>query len=244
MRTSLHSKPNQPASTRPWKKPAYWLKLIAFALISLYISLTVAMAVMGTVQSIRPAKRPVCCETPADWGFTYEDASLTAPDGIRLVGWYIPPQSAAKDQPAAAVILLHGYASHRLATKSYAEMLARHGYAVLMYDQRASGESEGETLSWGWRDVADVQGAIAYLQGRPELANGKIGVLGCSTGAEIAIAAAAQQSAIQAVVADAPYYTTAQDLPPADNLLEWLSIPMYHLLIQLMEWKSGASAPQ
>lgn len=243
-RTHLQSNPVSPISIRPWRKPSYWLKLIAFALVTLYISLTVAMAVMGTLQSIRSAQRPVCCETPTDWGFTYEEASLVAPDGIKLAGWYIPPQTPPPGKPSAAVILLHGYSGHRLGTKPYAEMLARHGYAVLMYDQRASGESEGDLLSWGWRDVADVQGAIAFLQARPELANGKIGILGCSTGAEIAIASAAQQPAIQAVVADAPYYTVAQDLPPVNSLLEWLTLPMYHLLIQFMEWKSGASAPQ
>ena len=101
--------------------------------------------------------------TPGERGLTYENIALTTADGLKLRGWYIPSHNRA------AVIALHGYGSNRLGAMPYAEMLAGHGYGVLLYDQRASGESEGAVLSWGWRDVGDVASALDFLKSRSYL---------------------------------------------------------------------------
>ncbi len=57
-------------------------------------------------------------------------------DGVTLSGWYIRLQNSA------AVILLHGYNANRMDTLNHAELLAHHGYGVLMYDLRGHGERE------------------------------------------------------------------------------------------------------
>jgi hypothetical protein len=64
----------------------------------------------------------------------------------------------------ALVILLHGYGGNRTAMLWHAEQLTRAGYGVLMYDERASGESEGTYRSYGWEDPRDVGGALAFLK--------------------------------------------------------------------------------
>lgn len=217
--------------------PGYWLKLLLFTLFCLYAVYSVGLAGYMANASIHPAQRALGTDTPADWGLDYEAVTLQAQDGIRLKGWYISPSSAtaAKD---GAVILLHGYAGTRLSNTLYAQMLARHGYSVLTYDQRATGESEGKTLTWGWLDAHDVAAAVDYLQTRAEINPQHIGVLGCSTGAEVAITGAALDPRIAAIVADAPYYVTAGDVNPRD-LETWLGMPMYFIFIQWMEWKSG-----
>jgi pimeloyl-ACP methyl ester carboxylesterase len=214
----------------------YWLKLIAFGLVFAYLLLNIGLAYVAASAQIRPARSDICCETPADFGAEYEEINLPTHDGLRLAGWYIPSHNQA------AIILVHGYGSNRLGVMLEAEALFQQGYGVLMYDQRASGESEGETLSWGWRDVDDVEAVIQFLYRRGDVDSRRIGIMGCSTGAEIAIAAAAQQDALRAVAADAPYYTVASDMPPPYALEDWLALPMYPMFIQFMEWKSGASA--
>ncbi len=214
----------------------YWLKLLLFGIVMIYILGITGFAFMAATLHTRSAHSAACCAKPTDGRFTYEDVTLTTHDGIHLYGWYIPSQNGA------AVILLHGLGGNRLGSLEPARMLASQGYGVLLYDQRASGASEGDMLSWGWRDVADVPGAVAYLENRPEVDSNRIGVWGCSTGAEIAIAAAAQIEAIQAVVADAPYYSTAKDLPPPASLEDWLGLPFYPLFIKVMEWRTGAAA--
>ena len=153
--------------------------------------------------AIRPAQHEICCGSPNDFGAEYESVRIMTTDGIGLSGWYIPSQNSA------VVVLLHAYGGDRVSTLMHAEMLYSNGYGVLMYDQRASGESEGEMLTWGWRDVADVKAVVDFLHNRSDVEVGSIGVWGGSTGAEIAIGAGAQFEDIQAVIADGAFYTTA-----------------------------------
>lgn len=218
----------------------YWRNLLLFLLIVIYALWTIGYASYGMLISIRPAKRPIGEITPADWGLTYETISFQGFAGARLAGWYIPPQTGMPSTGGMTVILLPGYAGTRLSTEVYAKMLARHGYAILIYDPRATGESEGKTLTWGWLDALDLAGAVDFLLARPETNPQRIGVLGCSTGAEVAITGSALDGRIAAVVADAPYYATAGDVAPV-TLENLLGIPMYHLFIQLMQWRSGVS---
>lgn len=221
-------------SKRGWQ---YWARLLGVGLLALYALFVTGFAWMNATAMIRPSRHEVCCASPADFGAEYEALTLLTPDGIRLFGWYIPSQNGA------AVILLHGYGGDRTSSLIHARMLSAHGYGVLLYDQRASGESEGEARSWGWRDVADVESALGFLRERSDVTPARIGVLGCSTRAEIAIGAGARFDEIGAIVADAPYYTIAGDAWPPYEFKDWVGWPVYPLLITFMEWQSGASAP-
>ncbi|PKN94735.1 MAG: hypothetical protein CVU44_02690 [Chloroflexi bacterium HGW-Chloroflexi-6] len=216
----------------------YWLRLFTVGLLSFYLLFSAAFAWTWAERMVQPAQHAVCCATPESFGAAYENVTLTTVDGIKLSGWYIPSQNSA------AVILLHGYGGDRTSTLVHAEMLSRHGFGVLLYDQRASGESQGESLSWGWRDIADVEAALAFLRKRPEVTSPQFGVLGCSTGAEIAIGAGAQFDEIGAVIADGAYYADIRDTwPPYAEFKDWLGWPVYPLFLTFMEWRSGASAP-
>ena len=217
--------------------PFYWLRLLTVGLLSFYALFIIAFAWVGADQMIKPAQHPVCCDTPEKFGAAYEDVALQTADGVQLSGWYIPSQNGA------AVILLHGYGGDRTGSLTHAEILHRHGFGVLLYDQRASGESQGETLSWGWRDIADVESALDFLQSRPDVTIPQYGIMGCSTGAEIAVGAGAQFDKIGAVVADGLLYTSIRDTWPPHDFKDWLGWPTYPLFITLMEWRSGASAP-
>jgi pimeloyl-ACP methyl ester carboxylesterase len=220
--------------TRP---RGYWLRLIVFFVVMLYAAVIVALPVYGALTQIHPAQHRVCCETPADRGLAFENVEFATKDGITLRGWYIYPRNGA------VVIALHGYGGDRLHVLAQAEMLARHGFGVLLYDQRASGESDGETLSWGWRDVADVSDAVTYLGGRSDLDPGRIGVYGCSTGAEVALAATALEPRLGAAAAEDAEYTSYRDVLWLPTVSETLFRPFYPLFITFMEWRSGASAP-
>ena len=87
--------------------------------------------------------------------------------------------------------------------EAHAELLARHGYGVLLYDARGRGESEGSPTGapgWGWEK--DVEGALAFLRGRPDIDPDRIGGLGLSTGANVLIEVAAEREELSAVVAE------------------------------------------
>lgn len=226
----MQSMPQQPRQKRGIR---YWAKLLAVPLL-----LGTVAYVQGTIYLLtRPMPSDVCCLTPADEGFVYEDVRLAAPDGAALAGWYIPTRNGA------AVILLHGYGGNRMGTWFQARVLAREGYGVLMYDARASGESGGRRRSFGWQDIADVPAAIAFLQARPEVDANRIGILGVSTGGEIALNAAAQNEALRAVLVDGVGFAVGDDIPPPATIRERIMHTPFPLLFALMSWELGMPQP-
>ena len=126
----------------------------------------------------------------------YRAVDFRASDGLELAGWYRPTANGA------TVLVVHGGGSDRKGSVAHAELLARHGYGVLLYDARGRGESEGTPNGYGWDWTKDVAGALAFLKGRPEVDPDRIGALGLSTGADVLIEAAAEREDIAALVAD------------------------------------------
>jgi hypothetical protein len=125
-------------------------------------------------------------------GAAYEDVEFTTSDGLRLNGWYIPSRNGA------AVISFPG----RTSSQKQAKMLARHGYGVLLFDRRGEGESEGDPNLFGWQGERDVHAAVTFLQNRPDVDPARIGAIGLSVGGEMLIEAAAESTALKAVVSE------------------------------------------
>jgi uncharacterized protein len=146
---------------------------------------------MGIVETHR-SREPVGAAPSA----AYRDVSFRASDGLRLAGWYVPARNGA------AVVVAHGGGSNRRGSLAHAEMLARHGYGVLVYDARGGGESDGSVNTYGWDWPKDVEGALAFLRGRSDVDPARIGAIGLSTGADVLIQVAAQRPDVAALVAD------------------------------------------
>ena len=92
--------------------------------------------------------------------------------------------------------------------------LPRHGVAVFIFDRRGSGASEGNFETADFQDLAgDVIAAVEYLQSRPDIVPGKIGLHGTSQGGWIAPIAAARKPEIACIVA-----VSASGVSPADQM--------------------------
>ena len=110
--------------------------------------------------------------------------------GFSLAGTLTLPESG-HDFPAMILIAGSGRndrdeteMGHFLLLSDY---LTRNGYAVLRYDKRGVGESEGDYAGATTFDFADdTRSAIRYLESRPEMNHEKIGLIGHSEGALIA----------------------------------------------------------
>jgi dienelactone hydrolase len=126
----------------------------------------------------------------------YRDVSFRATDGLHIAGWYRPSANGA------AVLVVHGGGSDRTGGLRHAEMLAAHGYGVLVYDSRGRGESDGSPNGYGWDWGKDAGGALAFLRRQPDVKPGRIGGLGLSTGADVLLEVAAQTRAVDALVTD------------------------------------------
>jgi fermentation-respiration switch protein FrsA (DUF1100 family) len=139
----------------------------------------------------------------------YEPVSFTASDGLKLSGWYRPSRNRA------AVLIVHGGGGDRTGSVNHAELLARHGYGVLVYDSRGRGTSQGSPVAFGWGWPKDVAGALDFLRARPDVDPERIGGLGLSTGADVLIEVAAEDKSLKALVADG---ATAESFADYRNL--------------------------
>jgi len=96
-------------------------------------------------------------------------------------------------------------------------MLIRHGYGVLAFDARGHGESDRETLAVGWGAYPDAAAAAHYLDARADVQPGRLGFIGLSMGAEIAIESAGHYDDFAAIVADGASGRTFEDARDASS---------------------------
>jgi fermentation-respiration switch protein FrsA (DUF1100 family) len=211
----------------------YWGNLGACLLVLLVLAavgLVVGVSWMQADAFLHP-RRHLPTEMPAERGLDYRDVTFTASDGVTLRGWYLPSANGA------AVIVGHGIGGHRALDP--AEMLARHGYGVLTFDWRAHGESGGDLCTFGYHEVRDVAGALAWLQEEPDVHPERIGMLGESMGAVTAIRAAAQMPGIRVIVADSPYPDLEEAIRNVWHGTGLPAFPFVPLQIALGEWQTG-----
>ena len=211
----------------------YWWNLGCFALVLSGLAAVAVVLGLAWRQAdafLHPA-RHLPAETPADQGLEYRDVEFASADDITLRGWYLPSQNGA------AIITGHGIGGSRLLEP--AEILSRHGYGVLTFDWRAHGESDGELCTFGYYEVRDVEGALAWLQEQAGVDPERIGILGESMGAVTAIRAAAVLPGIKAVIADSAYPDLEEGIRNFWRGTGLPAFPFVPLQIALGEWVTG-----
>jgi uncharacterized protein len=134
--------------------------------------------------------------TAADYAVASERVTLTTSDGIDLVADLVPVEA-----PKAVVVFLSG--THRPSVTAFfghAAMLRAQGYASLLVEMRAHGESGGTRIALGFEEPRDVQAAVAFLRAHPDYREVPIVAYGVSLGGATAINAAGLTADIAAVV--------------------------------------------
>jgi fermentation-respiration switch protein FrsA (DUF1100 family) len=219
-----------------WYYTKYLLRLLGVglgALLALFLFIMIERNILTVYTETAPA--PSSVEIPADLGFEVEEVTFESADGITLAGWFTPSQNGA------TVILLHGFGGNRTGMIWHAQQLVNAGYGVLMYDERASGESGGRYRSYGWEDTRDVKAAIQFLNSRN--AGKNIGAMGCSMGADIAVYSTALFPEIGAAWGDGNSSVRAQDLPAPTNPLMAAVIAGNYTIDWMYAVKLGISLP-
>jgi dienelactone hydrolase len=116
-------------------------------------------------------------------------------------------------------------ASGRSGPQEHARMLVRHGYGVLIFDPRGTGESEGDPYRWGGE--RDVKAALDYLRSRPDVDPGRIGGLGLSLGGELMLQTAGETDALKAVVSEGAGIRSIREQMLKPGAIKWLSAPFW-----------------
>ena len=169
----------------------------SLAMASVGVYLVIGYAVASRLSS--PVRRTLE-RTPADVGLDYEEVVVPSGDGLSLGAWWV----GSAGSPRAAV-LVHGWGGDRsdLAVVETALVYERAGFNVLMLNLRAHGESEGDRVTVGYREVRDVRGALSWLEERG-IDAGDVVLHGWSMGGA-AVVRAAPSTGVAAVVEEAAY---------------------------------------
>ncbi|MDQ6662088.1 MAG: alpha/beta fold hydrolase, partial [Chloroflexota bacterium] len=162
----------------------------------------VALYIVETL--IRPGKRSIFD------GYTFSPYELELPGEAvtfsslhgdhQVSGWYIPHEGAT-----TTILVCPGYRSHKSDGLGIGAFLWRAGHNVLLFDYYGHGAPVGKPVTLGYREINDFLGAVAYAKERAPQT--RLGAIGYSMGAAIAIMATAREPAIEALVADSAFAT-------------------------------------
>jgi pimeloyl-ACP methyl ester carboxylesterase len=172
--------------------------LAAFA--ALILALNVAAALVLAVYLCRPKKRTYLDDytfTPFETGVDYEPVSFSTTDGVELSGWWLAGRT---DRVVVGLTGRSGTRSDLLGVGTY---LAKAGFHVLLFDFRGRGASARAALDLGRREAVDAAVAVDYAAAR--VTGAKIGVIGFSLGAAVAVMTAARDARVLSLVMDCPF---------------------------------------
>ena len=174
-------------------------------------------------ESAAPAPRHIGAP-PAD--LPIESVTIPSGSGSQLAAWFIPGEARK-----GAILLLHGVRANRLEMLGRARFFHRLGFAVLLFDFQAHGESPGDYISFGYLEAKDARAAFDVL--RRKAPGEKVGVDGLSLGGAAALLADPPLEA-DAMVLEAVF--ASFDTAVGNRIAVWLG-PMGRYLTPLLTWQ-------
>lgn len=101
---------------------------------------------------------------------------MFAAEGDTIVhGWWCPVRASA-----GSVLLLPAVRANRLSMVDRARFLRKAGFSTLLIDFRATGETPGRHITFGWEERFDVMAAVEFI--RRSAPNERVGIIGSSLG--------------------------------------------------------------
>lgn len=174
------------------------LRRLSLVLVALPVGVALALFATGWLLT-----RPVPARVgppPPDLGA--RGAQFASESGAQVKGWWCPVSESR-----GSILLLPGVRANRLSMVERARFLRAAGFAVLLIDFQATGETRGDHITFGWLESRDAQAAVAFLHATvPE---GKIGVIGSSLGGAAALLATPPLR-VDAMVLESVYPTIEQ----------------------------------
>jgi len=101
------------------------------------------------------------------------------------------------------VIVSGGHKGQRQSDLGIAVALWRKGFNVIVYSYRGMAGSDRAPVTFGIKEVLELQAVIAFA--RKRIANARIGLLGYSMGAVVSLLGAAGEPGVEALVLDSPF---------------------------------------
>ncbi len=139
--------------------------------------------------------------TPS-WAATSQQVHFVTDDGVGIAGTLYLPAHAGP-----AVVLIHMQTRSRQDWEALGPRLADAGLVALAIDLRGHGASDPRPTGPNAKDggiAADLKAARAFLAGRRDVTPGRVGLLGASVGANLAVVAAAGDPTVRSLALLSP----------------------------------------
>jgi fermentation-respiration switch protein FrsA (DUF1100 family) len=161
--------------------------------------------------------------SPFELDLPAEEVAFPPLYGDHLVsGWYIPHVRAT-----ATILICPGYRGQRADVLGMAQQVWKAGYNVLAFEYYGHGTIVGKPVTLGYREINDFLGAVTYAKERAPQT--RLGAIGYSMGASIAIMACARTTEIEVLVADSPFASN-------ESAVGYAVYRTLHLPFFLFEW--------
>jgi uncharacterized protein len=177
--------------------------LIAYA--ALVLVLVVILYIALSYQLYRRAflpPRPVWLDdfsfTPFEFQADYEEVELVTADGVNFGAWHFRQPGSPQ-----TVIISGGHKGQRQGALGIAVALWRKGFNVILYSYRGMPGSDRAPITFGIKEVLELQAVIAFA--RKRIPKARVGLLGYSMGAVVSLLGAAGEPGVQALVLDSPF---------------------------------------
>lgn len=127
--------------------------------------------------------------------------------GDACAAWMYEPSGADPSRARPVVVMAHGLSgTRRDRLGPFAERFARHGCFALLFDHRGFGDSAGvPDLFKPARQLEDWAEAIGFARGWPGVDPDRVVTFGSSMGGGNALAAAARDARVAAVISQVPF---------------------------------------
>ena len=128
-------------------------------------------------------------------------------EGVKVRGYLTMPEKAGESDGLPGVVMCHGFGcTAAMDFPEHAARLADNGYAVLRFDYRHWGQSDGEprNVLMPLREVEDVRNALTFMQQQSGINPERLGIWGASFGGSVAIYTGAIDKRAKAIVATVP----------------------------------------
>src|SRR5256885_2495274 len=174
-----------------------YVGIVLIALLVLFLALSYPVYRRAFVPP-RPTTLDDFSFTPFEFQADYEEVELTTADGINFGAWHFRQPGSPQ-----TVIISGGHKGQRQGALGIAVALWRKGFNVVLYSYRGMPGSDRAPITFGIKEVLELQAVIAFA--RKRIPNARIGLLGYSMGAVVSLLGAAGEPGVQALVLDSPF---------------------------------------
>jgi dienelactone hydrolase len=133
-------------------------------------------------------------------------------DGTILRGLFYAQERAEK---SPVIVMAHGFSGTLTALRQYADAFCEAGFAVLLYDHRGFGVSDGQLRQHidPFQQIADFRDAITFAQSYPGVDPDRVGIWGSSYAGGHVLHISAADRRVKCVVSQIPFVSGHQTAP-------------------------------